>query len=90
MLTLCFEIHMKQGNQLDALLIFSLLSHYSSTCFRLASSPSSGGSNVYVAIGTCCMCQVTVSGTHTNWYMLYVLADCQWDTYQLVHAVCVR
>jgi hypothetical protein len=35
-------------NQLDALLIFSLLSHYTSKSFGLASSPSSGSSDVYM------------------------------------------
>jgi hypothetical protein len=28
--------------------MYSLLSHYTSTCFRLSSSPSSGGNNVYM------------------------------------------
>jgi hypothetical protein len=37
-----------QWNQLDALFIFSLFSHYTSTRFRLASSHSLGGNNVYV------------------------------------------
>jgi hypothetical protein len=32
----------------DALFIFSLFSHYTSTCFRFASSPSSGGNNVHM------------------------------------------
>jgi hypothetical protein len=35
-------------NQLDALFIFSLFSHYTCTCFGLASCPSSGGNNVYM------------------------------------------
>jgi hypothetical protein len=34
--------------QLDALFIFSLCSHNTSTCFRLAICPSSGGYNVYM------------------------------------------
>jgi hypothetical protein len=33
-------------NQLHALFIFSLFSHYTSTCFGLASCPSPGGNNV--------------------------------------------
>jgi hypothetical protein len=35
-------------NQVDALFIFSLFSHYTSTCFGLAGCPSSGGNNVYM------------------------------------------
>jgi hypothetical protein len=35
-------------NQPDALFILSLLIHYTSTCFGLAGSPSSGDSNVYM------------------------------------------
>jgi hypothetical protein len=34
-------------NQLDALFIFNLFSHYTSTCFGFASCPSSSGNNVY-------------------------------------------
>jgi hypothetical protein len=47
LLTVHLEICMP-GNQPDALFIFSLLSQYNSTCFELASSPSSAGSNVYM------------------------------------------
>jgi hypothetical protein len=49
---LCFvnraSRYMHVMNLLDALFIFSLLSHYTSTCFGLASCPSSGGNNVYM------------------------------------------
>jgi hypothetical protein len=37
---------MRVLEQLDALFIFSLFGHYTSTCFRLANCPSSGGKNV--------------------------------------------
>jgi hypothetical protein len=50
-----------QWNQMYALFIFSLLSHYTSTCFGLASCPSSGGNSVYS------ICD--------SWYVLYVLVD---------------
>jgi hypothetical protein len=35
-------------NRHDALFIFSWFSHYTSTCFGLASSPSSGCNNLYM------------------------------------------
>jgi hypothetical protein len=46
-------------NQIDALFIFSLFSHYTSTCFGLASFPSSGGNNVYM--------QQLVRVVHFSW-----------------------
>jgi hypothetical protein len=49
---LYFVVHasryMRVMNQLDALFIFSLFSRYTSTCFGLVNSPSSGGNNVYM------------------------------------------
>jgi hypothetical protein len=51
-----FTVHLDiciSWNQLEALFIFSLFRHYTSTCFGLASCPSSGGNNVHV-----CMQQV--------------------------------
>jgi hypothetical protein len=38
------------SNQPDALCIFSLFSHYTSTWFGLASIPSSGGNYIYIYI----------------------------------------
>jgi hypothetical protein len=35
-----------------ALFTFSLLNHYNSTCFGLASNPSSGGSSVFYVVRT--------------------------------------
>jgi hypothetical protein len=37
-----------EWNEPDALFIFSLFSHYISTCFGFASSPPSGGNNVHM------------------------------------------
>jgi hypothetical protein len=37
-------------NQVDALFISSLFSHHTSTCFGLASCPSSGGNNIHIHI----------------------------------------
>jgi hypothetical protein len=49
---LCFvnraSRYMRVMKRTDALFIFSLFSHYTSTCFGLASSPSSGGNSVYM------------------------------------------
>jgi hypothetical protein len=43
--------------------IFSLFHHYTSTCFGFASSPSSGGNDVYMQTnGTCCTFRLTVGG----------------------------
>jgi hypothetical protein len=42
------SIHTRKRNQPDAPFIFSLFSHRTATCFRVASGPSSGGSNVYM------------------------------------------
>jgi hypothetical protein len=38
-----FKLIRMSNNQLDELYVFSLLSHYNSTCLERISSPSSGG-----------------------------------------------
>jgi hypothetical protein len=40
--------YMRVMKPTDALIIFSLFSHYTSTCFGLASYTSSAGNNVYM------------------------------------------
>jgi hypothetical protein len=58
-----------QWNQLITLLIFSLFSHYTSTCFGFAGCRSSGGNNVYM--------QQMVRVVHFSWISAAWLASWQ-------------
>jgi hypothetical protein len=56
-----------QWNQLDALFTFNLFSHYTYTCFGLASSPPWGGRSVCVCVCVYIYIYVCVLYIYTQW-----------------------
>jgi hypothetical protein len=88
-----------QWNQLEALFIFSLFSHYSSTCFGFASSPSSGDNNVYMRqlLRVVRLCRLSAGLDHlsniyivTSWWWAISKPETCRVMYQVGFITCIR